>query len=249
MRLSENNISAWLSERRLNPPPPTIPVDLNAESPVARIRGVAPGAALWPGRLDPGCFPFSFDTRAIGLNTDDTRIWLRAVGQYLHTQVIDDYRQVTIVAETSSGGGDDRVPSALREDPTPKIRPANGGFIDVVGPGGRLTITTQPDGVYGFSALRSLRMSTAVPRGSQWATTAQVMAVLNDYLNQDMEVFPAFGYFEGSWLDHQAVIRPAFIFTIESSADAPTKYRTEIVIAATNDSRSSDDDLPDAFST
>jgi hypothetical protein len=112
--------------------------------------------------------------------------------------------------------------------------------IPAVGPGGKITSYDTRRGVTADVTIRRRARTIS----STWRTTDDILQPLMspDFLEvaSDLRLQGSFGYFELSKYERQSLMRPVFLFAIESQQDSEGRWpgwQTMLVEPATTDSR------------
>jgi hypothetical protein len=231
VRLDRPAVAAWLEEVTASTPPPDLRVSPDA---LDLLEQSIHGLRAMPSfeERDPGCYLFFIDREEAGTAGRDAALDLRALAARITAAAREVNRRLEV--EWESPARDTEPGNAKERDEFGSyIILSNGRNVPSIGPGGHVFIEQRRDTIFGSASVRPFTVSR--PAGS-WASVDSVFSELGTFLDQGLNFFPAFGYYEGSWMERQALIRPTIAFVIETGEDAPYPQRWEMAMSATTTS-------------
>jgi hypothetical protein len=239
VRFTRDDVERWLNEAmRDDHPPPDLAVQTSTEDVLADEAGVQvhwdPFSADRDGTgTDPGCFRFTFDASHVDELADVASAeLLNQVARHLAERWSSQVRTLGVLADVHNGGDEEAVPSAPWIPPRAEIHLPGREPIDVIGPGGRLALYWEHGEIRGRVAMRPVVVPPSDSGVVAWRPPTAVLADLAPAFDETAELEARFGYFEASWLEHQRVIIPAFVFAIESRDAGGGRYRSELIARA-----------------
>ena len=233
MRLTRNELGAWVQGITAGAPPPTLRVLHDGRD---VLETLFPGLQELPthGRHDPGCYRF-FLPAPNPKNSSDY-VDLRAIASQIYSAGLEYGRAIGIELDASIDpdllGSDSPFGNAFGETfgLSPNIDPGVGNAVPSVGPGGYVALGRRAGvTVIGTSSIRPFVADTQT---SLWLDVDSVFAAVAGLLDVGLEFEPSFGYYERTWMEHQEFIEPVHALLVEDdSQDYPMKR--QITIPAT----------------
>lgn len=231
MRLNQRELVSWLDETRALGPPPDLLVERRGRDLVERsIEGLRAMPSF--DDLDSGCYSFFIDLSDPERPRRGRSLEARSVAAMIAELAPSVHRRVT-VEWREAGSGTDREVNALPPRPDgidSHIILESGALIPSIGPGGHVFVEERAGTIFGSASVRPF---VEAQGASPWSATADLLGELAQFIGEGLEVTPEFGYYESSWMEHQPVIRPTFVFMIHNGiiSDIPQKW--VVVVPAT----------------
>ena len=179
---------------------------------------------------DPGCYLFFVPATFERFQ----RSSISDVALRLERAVTERHRRLVVQVDANEFGQTER--SSQHPDNNEfdsYIILGNGVQVPSIGAGGHVTLQHRGDVIYGTASIRPFVESNIA---TTWAPQQAVYDTLAPYFESVPECIADFGYYEGTWMERQEVIRPTFVFIIESESADGFAAKWVLTIPATRDS-------------
>jgi hypothetical protein len=232
VRLDRDTVASWLDEATASDPLPDLRV--NPSEPDLLERSVD-GLHEAPSfeEHDPGCYLFFLDRSDPHVARRNEAFDLAALTTQIAVAARESNRR--LAAEWESAADDIErgavSPPPQLDDFGSYIILASGVEVPTIGPGGHIFIEERAGTIAGSASVRPFVES---PHAGSWTSADTIFAELAQFLSSGLEFFPALGYYEGSWMERQDIIRPTIAFVIETAETAPYPERWVVTMSATS---------------
>ncbi len=231
MRLDRNAVASWLDEATASDPLPDLQVNPRELDLLERsVDGLREAPSF--EEHDPGCYLFFVDRSAVQAARGEEAFDLPAFATQIGAAAREANRRLEIESQSSTNNierGAASLPPQL-DDFDSYIILASGLEVPTIGPGGHIFIDERGGTIAGSASVRPFIESQHV---GSWTSVDSVFAELAQFLGEGLEFFPALGYYEGSWMERQAVIQPTIACVIETAETAPYPERWVVTMPAT----------------
>jgi hypothetical protein len=231
VRLERRELVSWLGEVTTSGPLPDLFVERRMPDLLERsIDGLRAAPSF--EELDPGCYSFFVDLNDPELTLRSRSLEVGAVVERIAETARSMRRRLDVEWNQPAGDVDQRT-DALPSRPDgfdSFIVLENELQVPSIGPGGHVYVEPRNGTIFGSASVRPFSESR---RPSTWGKTAAIVDELSPFFGSGIECVAEFGYYEGSWMERQSVIRPTFVFVIESEATAQFPLRRVVTLPAT----------------
>lgn len=234
MRLTRTALGSWLEEVRTQQPYPDLVVIGDHRD---LVEASIPDLREFPRSVphDPGCYLFYLDGSE-ERDTDLDSLMIDDVAERIVGEAERAGRRLSVEVELPS---EDYEAEGNRHTEGPDEPTAGESFVLLhdgravasVGPGGHVAVEYRNDTVMGTASVRPF-VERPQSAGS-WVTTDAVIQSFTEFLDSDVEFFPAVGYYEKSWMERQAVLSASLVFLLEWNNSNLYPSRQEILLPAT----------------
>ena len=229
MRLDPDAVASWLDEVTASDPSPDLRVNYRELDLLERgIEGIRAAPSF--EELDPGCYLFFIDRQEAPAAWRDDAFDLPALARQISAAARDSNRRLEVERESSANNIESGEAPSPPDEFGSYIVLENGLEVPTIGPGGHIIIGERNGTINGSASVRPF---IERQHARSWTSADTVLAELAIFLNEGLRFFPALGYYEGSWMERQNVIKPTIAFVIETAATVLYPEKWVVTMTAT----------------